>query len=150
MTEFNDIIEGTLYWGHFNRIHKLSGKYKVTVGQLERGLAEQLKAAGAKVTSREGQGLSVSFSSTNPIEVRDSALNVMTNEQVDKIGNGSTCKFNVSVRPSKWSNAQQNCNGVQVIKLVEFNGAGAPAKSFQKEEGFKAGVSDFEEGHIND
>lgn len=150
MNEFNDIIQGTLYWGFLNRLDKLSGKYKVTVGQLERDVAEKLKAAGAKVSSKDGQGLRVSFSSNKPIVVKDSSLNELTEDQVNKIGNGTICEFSVSVRPSKWANVQQNCNGIKIIKLVEFEGT--KAKSFQPGEGYKvqAGVSDFTEGHIND
>lgn len=142
--EFSGVIEGVLYWNYLNKKDVLSNKYKCTIGNLDRDTAEKLKKAGAKIKEKDNIGLSVMFGSQNPIPVKDSALNELTSAQISKIGNGSLCKFNVQVKPSGYSNPQQNLWGVQVLNLVEY----VSDKGFRKEEGFKA--QDFEEGSIND
>lgn len=147
--EFNDIVKGTLYWPYFSTKNKLSNKYSVTIGNLDRNIAEQMKAAGAKISNKEGQGLSVIVKSDTPILVVDSNLDTLSATQLSKVGNGTIAEFNVRVAPSKWSNSIQACNGVKILKLVEFIGK-AP-KSFEKGEGFRVGeVNDFESGTIDD
>lgn len=146
MTEFVGQIKGTIYWPHLRNKHKLSGKYQVTVGNLDQATADTLKAAGASILKREEEGLCIILKSHFVPQVVDAKGRELSDEIINSIGNGSKGNFKVVVKPSNFKNGTQGLNGLQLLELVPY----ISKAKFEVTEGYTAGsvsnsASDFED-----
>lgn len=137
-------IKGTIYWPYLTRVHPESKRYQITLGQLDRDVAKQLKDAGATIMNKEGEGLSITVKSQFPVEVVDSAGSVLSADYSGKIGNGSEGIAKVIIKESKFKNPAQGLNGLMVTKLVEYNNTGKKT-TWEKQEGFKVGDEGWED-----
>lgn len=149
---YKGIIKGNLYWPWLNKIHQMSGKYQVTIGQLDKDLAKTLKEAGGVVKKDDKMGYCITVKSKNRPEVKDCQLNNLDDSTINSIGNGTLAEVSIALAPSKFAYASHYLNGVKIVDLIKREGT-AGGTPFEKTEGFVANRTtdaEFTETSIDD
>lgn len=136
MTAFREVIKGTLFYPWLATPNPRWNKYQVTVGGLSEETARALLNAGAKVKKDDKfNGYYVILNNKEPIVTVDAGGNGVSDKIAKSVGNGTVANINAAIVPSKFNNAGQYCEGVQIIKLVEYSKGSA----FEPQEGYKVG-----------
>lgn len=132
-------VEGTLYYPFLTKVNPRAGKYTTVFGSLKEADARALKEAGGNVMSKpEFGGFYIQLKNGQLTTVVDSQANTMTEDQVSKIGSGTTALVKIAIIPGSFANPAQTYDGIQVLKLTEYKSGGVTAP-FQKREGYVAG-----------
>lgn len=126
------VVKGTAFWCQHSTVNKLSGKYTMKLGRLDKNTTEAFRKAGVKVQfdsktaddSPENMGFYVVLKSDNPVVAKDMDNNVLPDRL--NVGNGS--KVYAAFRLKPWTHKDSGRSGVsakwlglKVQELVKFD-----------------------------